>query len=91
MTHQKQYIQPKLRIQITDNVHFGDNIHDKTSKAETILFQNINGINDETNWNQVIHTMRKLNVNVFGFAEINKAMDNFPSNNGYLIFKGITT
>jgi hypothetical protein len=58
------------------NEPFGDNIMND-SEAETILFQNINGIKDETNWTQIIHTMKDLNIDIVGFAEINKSMSEF--------------
>jgi hypothetical protein len=47
---------------------------------ETIWFHNINGIKDEKNWAQIILTMKENNIDIFGFAEINKSMDNFALN-----------
>jgi hypothetical protein len=32
---------------------------------------------DENNWAQIIATMKENNVDIFGFAEINKSMDSF--------------
>jgi hypothetical protein len=76
-TNMKRFIQPKLRAHNMDNVHFGDTIQKNHSNVETILFQNINGIKDDSNWNQIIHTMKELDIDIFGFAETNKSMDNF--------------
>jgi hypothetical protein len=42
--------------------------------AETILFHNINGMKDDTNWYQIIATMKELNIEIFGFAEINRSL-----------------
>jgi exonuclease III len=69
-------MQSRLKYNQQTNKAFGDNILND-SEFETILFQNINGIKDETNWTQIIHTMKDLNIDIFGFAEINKSMDNF--------------
>jgi hypothetical protein len=74
---EKRYIQPKPLNHESDNQHFGDFIQTFPKEAETILFQNINGIKDDMNWHQVIHSMKESKVDIFGFAETNKAMDNF--------------
>jgi hypothetical protein len=73
---QKQYIQPRLLNLTSNNNSFGDEIH-KPSNLETIVFHNINGIKVETNWAQIVVTMKELKVDMFGFAEINKSMDNY--------------
>jgi hypothetical protein len=69
-------MQPVLSNPNESNEAFGDN---KTSEPhdDTILFHNINGIKDESHWAQVITTMKELEVEIFGFAEINKSMTNF--------------
>jgi hypothetical protein len=69
-------MQPKLHACNTENDSFGDDITQE-SDVETILFQNINGIKDDTNWAQIINTMHELKIDWFGFAETNKSMDNF--------------
>jgi hypothetical protein len=74
--NEKRYIQPKLRVYNMENDSFGDDIA-QDSNVETILFQNINGIKDDTNWAQIIYTMHELKIDWFGFAETNKSMDNF--------------
>lgn len=71
--HETRFTQMKLKSQTETNVPFGDDIHEQTDD-QTILFHNINGIKDSTNWFQIITTMRELNVDVFGFAEINQQM-----------------
>jgi hypothetical protein len=81
---EKQYIQPKLLNHESNNQHFGDFIQTFPKEAETILFQNINGTKDNTNWHQVIHSMKEFDVDIFGFAEINKAMDNFSEQRWFL-------
>jgi hypothetical protein len=65
-----------LRTNQQVNESFGNNIL-SDYKFETILFQNINGIKDETNWKQIIHTMKELNIDRFGFAETNKSMNDY--------------
>jgi hypothetical protein len=57
----------------SSNLPFGDNIHEGTD-GDKILFHNINGIKDSTNWFQIITTMKELNANIFGFTEINQTM-----------------
>jgi hypothetical protein len=69
-------MQSKLKYNLQTNKAFCNNILD-TSELDTFFFHNINGIKDDNNWHQIIHTMKELNVNIFGFAEINKSMDNF--------------
>jgi hypothetical protein len=69
----KKYLQIKLHTDIDSNDHYGDNIFDQHNH-EIILFHNINGIKDETNWFQIITTMSELNTSIFGFAELNKSM-----------------
>jgi hypothetical protein len=75
-------MQPKLSYQQASNQEIGTNILTPAASAdlETIWFHNINGIKDEKNWAQIIHTMNENNIDIFGFAEINKSMDNFATN-----------
>jgi hypothetical protein len=72
---QKQFTQIKLNTSQTDNLPFGDDISEPHG-GETIIFHNINGIKDMTNWFQILMTMTELNIDIFGFAEINQKMDN---------------
>jgi hypothetical protein len=69
-------IQPRLHYFNLSNEAIGNDITSETD-YDTILFHNINGIKDESNWAQIITTMKENRINVFGFAEINKSMDNF--------------
>jgi hypothetical protein len=57
----------------TSNLPFGDDIMEDTN-YDTILFHNINGIKEETNWYQISKTMAELQVSIFGFAEINQTL-----------------
>jgi hypothetical protein len=61
------------------NKSIGENILDppKSDNIKMLWFHNINGMKDEQNWEQIITTMKENNVDIFGFAEINKSMDNF--------------
>jgi hypothetical protein len=72
---QRQFTQIKLNTLQTDNLPFGDDISEPHD-GETIIFHNINGIKDMTNWFQILMTMTELNIDIFGFAEINQKMDN---------------
>jgi exonuclease III len=69
----KNYTQIKLQPSISTNIPFGDNIHEET-EGDKLLFHNINGIKDSTNWFQITTTMKELNMDIFGFAEINRSM-----------------
>lgn len=53
---------------------FGDDVYEKFDGVK-ILFQNINGIKDEANWFQIMTTMMELQVEIFGFAEINRTLN----------------
>jgi exonuclease III len=64
-----------LNTSQTDNLPFGDDISEPHD-GETIIFHNINGIKDMTNWFQILMTMTELNIDIFGFVEINQKMDN---------------
>jgi hypothetical protein len=52
----------------------GDDIHEN-HEGEKFLFHNINGIKDDDNWHQIMTTMKELQVDIFGFAELNKTMN----------------
>jgi hypothetical protein len=54
----------------TDNQPFGDDIHGNNNGVK-IMFHNINGIKDEGNWHQIMTTMQELQIEIFGFVEIN--------------------
>lgn len=71
--NEKKYLQIKLQHNIDSNDHYGDNIFDHHDH-EVILFHNINGMKDDTNWFQIVTTMSELNTSIFGFAELNKSM-----------------
>lgn len=57
----------------SDNLPFGDNIQSQ-SDTEGVLFHNINGIKDESNWTQINITMSEINITCFGLAEINTTL-----------------
>jgi hypothetical protein len=67
-----RFTQMKLRSG-ESNLPFGDDIHEHTDD-QTILFHNINGMKDPSNWLQILTTMRELNIDIFGFAELNQQM-----------------
>jgi hypothetical protein len=77
---EKQYMQIRLHTDTTTNLPFGDNILDSPEDGTIILNHNINGIKDQTNWYQIMNTMKELNVDIFGFTEINKSI-NYGYNN----------
>jgi hypothetical protein len=64
---QKRYSQIKLKTFDSDNLPFGDNIHENHDGV-TILFHNINGIKDIDNWHQIMTTMQELQIDIFGFV-----------------------
>jgi hypothetical protein len=70
---QKNLYQIKMKSMHSNNLPFGDDIMEDTNE-DTILFHNINGIKEETNWHQISKTMAELNVSIFGFAEINQTL-----------------
>jgi hypothetical protein len=57
-----------------ENLQFGDDIHGHFEGTK-IIFHNINGIKDETNRNQIMTTMTELQINIFGFVEINQTLN----------------
>jgi hypothetical protein len=78
-TKEKRYTQHRLVYHQATNKAIGENILNpaESSEIETIWFHNINGMKDENNWAQIITTMKENNVDIFGFAEINKSLDSF--------------
>jgi hypothetical protein len=78
----KKYMQPKIFYHQLSNQAIGVNILSQTesSEMETIWFHNINGKKDEKNWAQIITTMKENNIDIFGFAEINKTMESLNKN-----------
>jgi hypothetical protein len=70
----QKFHQIKLKPMETSNLPVGDKIHEETD-LETILFHNINEIKDETNWYQILMTMKELRADIFGFTEINRTME----------------
>jgi hypothetical protein len=70
----RNYTQVKLKVMDIENLSFGDDINTPSDSVK-ILFHNINGIKDEANWYQIITTMMELQVDIFGFAEINRTLD----------------
>jgi hypothetical protein len=68
--YKKWFTQICLQSKSTPNIHYGDEI-DSSKEFDTILFHNINGMKDTTNWYQVLLTMKELHIDIFGFAEIN--------------------
>jgi hypothetical protein len=75
----RKHTQTKLKINTTTNIPFGDLVHNSEA-GETILFHNINGMKDSNNWNQIITSMREMNIDIFGFAELNKSLERGYSN-----------
>jgi hypothetical protein len=69
-TSQKAVYADMSTSESTPNTHYGDEF-DSSEEFDTILFHNINGMKDTTNWYQILLTMKELNVDIFGFAEIN--------------------
>jgi hypothetical protein len=53
---QKRFTQMKLHTLTMSNLPFGDDITEPT-EDQTILFHNINGLKDGTNWFQILKTM----------------------------------
>jgi hypothetical protein len=71
--NQKRFTQLKLHNSTMSNLPFGDDIMEPT-EDQTILFHNINGLKDGTNWFQILTTMQEMNVDIFGIAELNQQM-----------------
>jgi hypothetical protein len=71
---QKICSQIKLKTFYSDNLPLGDNIHENHGGV-TILFHNINGIKDIDNWHQIMTTMKELQIDIFGFVELNKTIN----------------
>jgi hypothetical protein len=69
----KKYIQTTVSNEEHLNLPFGDHILDEKQGC-IILFHNINGMNDEKNWYQILSTMKDMNVNIFGFTEVNQSL-----------------
>jgi hypothetical protein len=65
-----KYIQTTVNQEDHLNLPFGDCIMDEKQGC-TILFHNINGMKDNKNWYQILATMKDLNVDIFGFTEVN--------------------
>jgi hypothetical protein len=61
----KIFYQITLKPMQTNNLPFGDDIMEITD-CETILFHNINGLKEETNWHQISTTMAELQVTIYG-------------------------
>jgi hypothetical protein len=76
--HQKdrpqRFTQTKIITLYATNLPFGDDIQENAD-GETILFHNINGMKDSTNWFQILMTMNEINADIFGFAEINQQLN----------------
>jgi hypothetical protein len=80
-TTKTNYTQTRLKINTTNNLPFGDLINDDQPDGEQlILFHNINGMKDNKSWYQIIQMMRELDVNIFGFAELNQSITRGYSN-----------
>jgi hypothetical protein len=76
----KSYIQIPLQTSMMNNAPYGDDIESISDNSEIILFHNINGMKDHTNWYQIMTTMLELNVRIFGFTEINRSLNRGYSN-----------
>jgi hypothetical protein len=70
-----KYMQIRLQPFTSTNIPYGDNIMADNDNNEKVLFHNINGMKDTTNWYQIITTMKELNIEIFGLAEINKSLN----------------
>jgi hypothetical protein len=68
------YTQTRLVTDTTNNLPFGNLLSDNSTSSERIVFHNINGMKDQTNWYQIINAMRENDVNIFGFVELNQAL-----------------
>jgi hypothetical protein len=79
-TTKTNHTQTRLKINTTNNLPFGDLINGDRTDGELILFHNINGMKDSKSWYQIINTMRELDVNIFGFAELNQSINQGYSN-----------
>jgi hypothetical protein len=75
----RHYTQTKLQIDNTTNLPFGDHINN-SEIGENILFHNINGMKDPNNWFQIITSMQEMNIDIFGFAKLNKSLERGYSN-----------
>jgi hypothetical protein len=71
---QKWFTQSKIIPSNATNLPFDDDIQENT-EGETIIFHNINGMKYSTNWFQIMRTMKEINADVFGFAEINQQLN----------------
>jgi exonuclease III len=69
-----KFHQIKLNPMQTTNLPIGDDINERMN-SDTILFHNINGIKEDSNWFQILMTMNELKANIFGFAEINRTLN----------------
>jgi exonuclease III len=69
-----RYTQIKLKMMVDSNLPFGNDVHEKCD-GEKIIFHNINGIKDDGNWHQIMSTMSEIRADVFGFAEINRTLN----------------
>jgi hypothetical protein len=69
----KKYIQTTVRHEEHLNLPFGDHILDEKQGC-IILFHNINGMKDNKNWYQILSTMKDMNVDIFGFTEVNRSL-----------------
>jgi hypothetical protein len=83
-----KYIQTTISDLDTLNLPFGDNILDE-KQDNIILFHNINGMKEEKNWYQILATMRDLNVDIFGFAEVNRSLNRGYSNKWTAMIKNV--
>jgi hypothetical protein len=63
----------KLTPMQMSNLLVGDNIHEDI-ETEMIYFHNVNEIKEEQNWYQILTKLKELNMDMFGFAEINRTM-----------------
>jgi hypothetical protein len=75
-THgRKKFTQTRDKTFTSTNLPYGDDIQmTNTDNNEIVLFHNINGMKDTTNWYQILTTMKELKVDIFGFVEINQSL-----------------
>jgi hypothetical protein len=64
----------KLKPNSDSNLPFGNDIHE-IYDSDKIIFHNINGLKDDTNWLQILKTMMELRADIFGFVELNRTME----------------
>jgi hypothetical protein len=71
----KKFTQTCMKPFNTTNLSYSDAIMGNKDDSELVLFHNINRMKDTTNWYQILTTMKEFNVDIFGFAELNRSLN----------------